>query len=1168
MKSNYLHLIKMLTKLTFYGILLQTYFFTFLFAASSEAQNKSIHEVYVTVKESYSSTEEVFKSIETQTNFEFAYSKRIVSSIKQVRLTAGKRTVNEVLLEVSKERGLKFKQVNNSISVQEINEISFEQEVLVEIIQTHNITGQVTDENGEGLPGVNVILKGTSIGSVTDLNGTYTIEVTDESSKLIFSSVGYIKEEISIGNQSSINLTLTPDLQSLDEIVVTAFGMEREKKALGYSAQELEEEDLSSAREISLTSFMKGKIAGVQVSGTAGGPTGSSSVTIRGNNSLSGNSQPLYVVDGVPIINEPKSDEGGAGLWGGESDYGDGIVDINPEDVLSMTVLKGPAAAALYGSRGANGVIIITTKSGSKRKGIGVELNFNTSIETINQIPAYQNKYAVGWDDENFYGSFVNIDGQDYETLRPGLGFSWGPELDGSRTVVDPFIFPGVEPRTLTLWPQPEDNIRNFYQTGSTTQYTVALSGGNENMSGRVSFGNTNYKGTIPNHKYNRQTISARLTSKLTDFLSFDTKVNYIHSEGNQRPSMGFNVRNPNYTLAQMGRMVPMDFLNEYYQKTGEPGRWPGVMLNPYYIINGLKNRDYRDRIIGYLAITLNLTDWLTMTGNIGVDFYTENREKDFPVGSQTWDYPNGGLTRDLRHNKELNASLIFNASKELSSNFSIDASLGANLMQQRRDRVYMNGVGLNAPGVYNISNAQVIFPQQSLYQKEIQSIFFIGQLGYKNFLFLDVTGRNDWSSTLGPNNISFFYPSISTGFVFTDALKMDDNFLSFGKVRVSWAQVGNDSDPYLTKIGYQLSTQSINGQGFISTSGRIPLLDLKNELTESWEIGTDLRFFKNRLSIDATYYNGYTSNQIIEATISTSSGYESVVINAGRINNEGFEAIVMANPINTSSGFRWDVSFNYARNRNTVVKLADGIESFQLNQQYLFPNGIFATEGRPYGDIVGRDTRRAPDGQYIVSPNGRYATEDEPSILGNIQPDWIGGLNNTVSYKGFTLNFLIDFVQGGDLFSTTKHEMTSRGTGKWTEEGRGGAALPGVVEVFDDTGNVTGYEKNTTEINGQQYWLKRARGQGNWFVLDGSYIMLREVMLGYRLRSSLLTKTPFASATLTLVGRNLFYIEEHMEDMGISPESAPNTNAAYSGVEMFSAPTTRTFGINVKLTF
>lgn len=1141
------------------------------FSASSYSQSKKL-----TLNLNNATVKEILKAVEEQSEFLFFYQEKHLDLNRKASVQVHDKGVEAMLKQLF--AGTDNIYVINGRQIvigkaprKELEKLlpSLKDDILsvIEQPQQKEIKGKVTDDNGEPMVGVNIVVTGTTIGTISDMEGNYTIGVPLTAETLTYSFIGMVPQTVAIGNSTVINISLEASSESLDEVVITALGIERQVKAIGFAAQEIGGDDLTAARDVNISSFLTGKIAGVQVSRTAGGPTGSTNVTIRGNSSLTGNSQPLYVVDGVPIINLPKSV---GGLYDGETDYGDGIGDINPEDVLSMTVLKGPNASSLYGSRGANGVILITTKMGKQRKGIGVEVNSNVSIETINQIPRRQNKYGPGWDDANLNGQIVQINGKDYETMPFNLNFSWGPPLNGTRTVADPYLLPGESPRPLTLTPQPIDNVRDFYNTGVTTQNTVALSGGNDKTSGRVSFGNTTYKGIVPNHKVEKQSISARLTSQMTDFLSFDAKVNYIHDEGDQRPTLGYSVSNPNYVLAYMGRTVPMGFLKDYYEMTGTSGQFPGLWgINPYYIINELKNSDYRDRMLGYISATLNFTEWLSLMGRAGVDFYTEYHEKSWPIGSLTWDYPNGGILSDLMHNKDFNADAILSANKEMSGNFSISASLGASLLKQHRDQMQIIGKDLRAEGVYHISNANIITPYQSLYEKEMQSVYFIGQLSYKNYLFLDITGRNDWSSALGINDISYFYPSVGTSFVFSEALGMNDRILSFGKVRLSWAQVGNDSEPYLTKSGYNLYPDGINGQGFISTPGTVPLIDLKNELTESWEIGADLRFFKNRLSIDATYYNGHTTNQIIPARISTASGYESIIINAGRIDNKGFEAILTANPVKTANGFRWDLNFNYSRNKNTVVELAEGIDSYILNDGFIGPNlSINATVGHPFGEIIGLDTKKAPDGQYIVAENGRYVNADETSVLGNIQPDWIGGLNNTFSYKNLSMNVLIDFVQGGNLFSNTKHEMTARGTGKWTEVGREGGVLPGVVEVKDGDGNVTGYEPNTTPVTGQDYWLRRARGQGNWFVLDASYIMLREVMLNYRFHASVLNKTPFENLTLSLYGRNLFYFEEHMEDMGISPESAPNTNATFAGYETFSTPSTRTFGLNVKLSF
>ncbi|MCF6332324.1 MAG: SusC/RagA family TonB-linked outer membrane protein [Draconibacterium sp.] len=1057
--------------------------------------------------------------------------------------------------------------------------------------QQRSITGTVTSESdGLSLPGVTVVLKGsTNIGTITDTDGKYSITVPENAKALLFTFIGMESQEVTLGTSNVVNVVMAMSSEALGEVVVTALGIEREVKALGFSAQSIGSEDLSASRETSLTGFLTAKVAGVQVSKTSGGAGGSSSVTIRGNSSISGTNQPLYVVDGIPIINLPIS--GTNGLWG-ETDTGDGIGDINPEDVESVTVLKGPNASALYGSRGANGVILITTKSGKKGKGIGVEVNSNLSMDVLNLFPTFQNKYGTGYEGTNLYGSMKEINGQFYETMPTWHGDSWGPPLDGRRTVVDPFVYPeDKNTRTLVLLPQPENNVHDFYNVGITNTNNVALSGGDEKSSARVSFGNTSIKGITPNHEVNKQSISLRATTKVTDFLSFDGKINYVHTKGSQRPTLGSNRGNVANIFSTMGRYVPLPFLKEYYETTGERGRWPGVGDNPYYVVNELRNDDYRDRFLGYVSANLKITDWLSLMGRVGADIYTEYQERKYPVGSR---YPNakGRITTSMRHLKDINADVLLTASKEVSSTISLSGSLGANVLSQRRDYTYMDARNFKAPGVYHVTNAQQYFPSSSLWEKEVQSVYGMGQVAYKNFLFLDITGRNDWSSTLGLNNQSFFYPSVAGSFVFTDAMAIDENIISFGKVRASWAQVGNDSDPYLTKSGYTSYTTAYDGQSLAAKNGQLPLFDLKNELTESWEIGADLRFFKSRLTLDATYYNSKTTNQILPTTISNASGYSSVVINAGEIQNKGVEIVLNASPVKTGSGFSWDVSANFAKNHSKVISLAPGVETYKIADNY--PNDIEARPGEAFGNIIGYATRKAPDGQLIVSAGGAYEREAKTSILGNITPDWIGGLNNAISYKGMSLSFLLDFVQGGELSSSTKYQMTAKGTGKFTEEGRrpqdmddAGNQLPyvgvldGVVEVFqtntagefvlDDKKNkiLEGYETNTKAVDGQTYWANRAwGGPTDWFVLDGSYIMLREVMLSYRFQPSLLSKTPFNGLTLTLIGRNLWYIEEHMQDMGISPESAPSTDAGYAGIESFGVPTTRTYGLNVKLTF
>lgn len=1049
------------------------------------------------------------------------------------------------------------------------------------LAQTRTITGKVTSaEDNESLPGVNVVVTDLTIGTITGINGEYSIEVPPEARSLEFSYVGYESQTIPIGSQSVIDVSLVVSSVALEEVVVTALGIQRETKALGYAQQELQEDQLSGNRELNLLNLLTAKVAGVRVSKTSSGTGGSQAITIRGTKSLLGNNQPLFVVDGVPITNIGHS-ETGSGVWD-DIDLGDGMGDINPEDVESMSVLKGPNATALYGARGSNGVILITTKSGRQRKGIGVEINSNTSIETLNLVPTFQNSYATGYEETNLYGSWVEIppgSGQFYETMDTWHGDNWGPPLDGRRTIVDPFVYPeDMFTKTLVLLPQPEDNVRNFYDVGVNTANTIAISGSGDKTSARLSLGNTTNKGIVPNSKLNRQTVAFSVNSQVSDRLSFAGKFNYIRDEGNNRPMLGLAYQGGNVSrvFAAMGRYVPMDWLKEYYETTGEPGSWPGVSYNPYYIINELKSNDVKDRIIGQVSSTLKIAPWLNLMGRAGTDFYTQKVVRTWPIGAKRSENYLGRVYNQMLTVKDINADVLLTATKEFSSHFSASASVGANILYQERNTQTIDGRNFKAEDVFDISNCQDIRPSTYLSRKEMQSVYFMGQLVYNNYLFLDITGRNDWSSALGVNNYSFFYPSVSGSFVFTDAIQaIPENILSFGKVRASWAQVGNDSDPYLTMNGYASTTTTYAGQGLSWMNSTIPLFNLKNELTESWELGTDLRFLNNRIGLDFTYYNGKTTNQIIPVNVSNASGYTSVVINAGEIQNRGMELTMNLTPVRTSGGFSWDINANWARNHSEVVELAPGIESLIVGGSA--SGTVEARPGQAYGNIVGYAYQRAPDGQLLVSDGGVYMPTATQQILGNITPDWIGGLNNTFSYKGFSLNVLLDFVQGNEITSETKYRCEASGNGKWTTEGRRTqdtddqgnqlplvGILPGVVLQPDGT-----YQPNTKAVYGQDYWAMRAWGDiTEEFVMDGSYISLREVILSYDFSPKTLSKTPFAGITLSLIGRNLMYLEEHMQDMGVSPESAPNTSAGDSGYEVFAIPTTRTWGVNIKLAF
>ena len=1042
--------------------------------------------------------------------------------------------------------------------------------------QQRVVRGTITSaSDGLALPGVTVVVKDAkTIGTVTNVDGKYSIEVPKGKQTLVFSFVGMETKSIVIGASDEINVKLAMATEGLSEVVVTALGIKRETRAIGFSAQEVGSKDLSGARELSVASMLTGKVAGLQINRNSSGTGGSASILLRGVRSLKGDNQPLFVVDGVSITNRGHNS---GGTWN-DTDTGDGIGDINPEDVDNVSVLKGPGATALYGSKGANGVILITTKSGKKKKGIGVEINSNLSIETLNLVPTFQNQYATGYEETNIYGSMKVIDGKSYETMDNWHSDSYGPPLDGRRTIVDAFVYPeDAFKKTLVLLPQPADNVRNFYDTGITNSNTISLTGGNDKTTTRLSLGNSYTKGIMPNNTLSKQTISLRTTSQITDYLSFDAKFNYIHDDGYNRPSLGGGDDNVVRTLAVMGRYVPMDFLKAYYEKTKKPGSWPAVDCNPYFTVNELKNHDTKDRLIGMASATLKFNSWLSLLGRAGTDFYSQRQERTWPIDSKGGDNQAGRIYSLAGTVRDVNADVLLMAKKQISKKFNVSGTLGSSILYQERKSLELDARKLKAPGVYDISNCTDIRPSTSLSKKEMQSVFLTGQVVYNNYLYLDVTGRNDWSSALGLHDQSFFYPSVSSSFVFSDAFKLNPaGILTFGKVRASWAQVGNDSDPYQTKNGYVSTTLTYGGVAMSSMNSQIPLLNLKNELTESWEVGSSLKFLNNRIGLDVTYYNGKTTNQILDATLPVASGYQTIVINAGEVQNKGLEVVLNLNPVKTNSGFSWDIAANFARNHSKVVSLRPGLDA------YLNPNGITEVRvGNAFGNIVGYAFKKAPDGQRIVSADGAYLPEDSQSILGNVTPDWTGGLNNTFSYKGFTLNVLIDCVQGNEIYSSTKYQMEAKGTGSWTVEGRrirdigdDGKQLPevgvlaGVVEVKDASGNIS-YVKNTKAVNGQTAWANNAWSEiGEEFVVDGSYISLREVMLSYSFSPSLLKKSPFAGITISAIGRNLLYLEEHMQKMGVSPESNPNTSAVDAGIESLSMPSTRTWGFNVKLTF
>ena len=1020
--------------------------------------------------------------------------------------------------------------------------------------QVNTISGIVTSsEKGTSLAAVTVQAQGSAAAAITDENGKYSLTVKNNNANLVFSSTGFTTQTININNRSVINLALVTDTKSLSEVVVTAFGIEKNKKALTYSTQVVSGKELTEARETNVANSLKGKVAGLHVNASSGGPGGSSYVMIRGNSSLTGSGQPLYVVDGVPIDNQTLDP---AQVWGGR-DYGDGINNINPDDIENVTVLKGPGGASIYGARGANGVILITTKKGRKGKGVGVDFNSNTTFETPNVIPTQQNVWGGGYDDN--YNSFgtTTIDGKEYSTWPSWLVDNYGGKMDDRLIVIDRWREAGPVPYTA----QPADNIKDFFQTGITATNTVGFSGGNDAATYRLSISDMHNKGIIPLSKLQRQTINLRVTANLTSRLSVDAKVNYINQKGTNRPENNSYSNNPMTALNLLPRFASLDLMSNYMKADGTMARINSAK-NPYWTIHELPGNDSRDRIIGYVSAKYKLTNWLSLQGRSGTDFYTDVRYQE---KNQNTDGDNGSVSNNQFLVKETNTDVLLTANGKLSETFTGTFSAGANHLKRHQQVTGNYGTNLNVPGLYHISNARNVTPREYSVGKEMNSVYFSGQLAYRNYLFLDVTGRNDWSSTLGPNNQSFFYPSAGLSFVFTDALALNSSFLNYGKVRVSYAKAGNDATPYQTLAGYNVtSSTTFNGQPFASIRSDIPLTDLKNELTSSYEFGTELRFFQGRLGVDFTYYNSATTNQILPVEISATTGYNTRLINAGEIRNQGVEIFLTGTPVK-SKRFSWDVSLNVSNNTSKVISLAPGISTLTLMDPG-YGASIEARVGEPFGNIVGYRTKRNANGDILLTSEGKYQRADEREVLGRIQPDYLAGFTNTFTYKDLSVSFLIDTRKGGQILSYSKLNQMAKGTGKFTEN-RANLIADGVIETSPGR-----FEKNTLVILAQDYYA----GAGPWSnigetqVIDADYVALREASIGYNF-TSLFNKTNFfKTLRLSVVARNLLYFhrDPQFKEMGISPETSFSSSTAAQGYESVNMPTTRSIGINLSLSF
>lgn len=902
---------------------------------------------------------------------------------------------------------------------------------------------------------------------------------------------------------------------------------------------------------------LQGKIAGVQIGGNSGALGGSSRILIRGANSIAGNNQPLFVVDGTPIDNSNFNTTGQARGASGY-DYGNAAQDINPEDIESMSVLKGASAAALYGNRASNGVIIITTKKGKRGEGIGVNVNSGVTFSTPLVMPDYQNEYGGG------FGPFgTNGSGQQIASFA--VDQSWGPRLDG-RPVRQWYSYYEDHPNfgEETPWEAHPDNIKNFYQTQVTLNNNVTFSGANDKGSFRMSFTNMDQKGLMPNSELNRNTVNFNGSYFLTDKLSANASVNYVQSKALGRPQQGYGDLIVQFNHFGQRQLDDSELRNYKVEATGAQRSWnrisentafPLYADNPYWIRNENFQNDGRDRVFGNIGLNYDFTENLSLSARVLTDFYTDRREGRIAEGSVGQSF----YSEDVRQVSETNMDMMLRYDGEINDQISLSTFIGGNIRMDKYNRNYgQTQGGLSVPGFYNLENSidrNVLSDFTS--ERQINSWFASLTMGYEDLVFLDATIRNDVSSTLPDGDNSYFYPSVSGTFIFSelDALSGGDIF-SFGKLRASVAQVGNDTDPY------RISTVYAPGQNFgpnpaYSLPGTLNNPNLRPEQTNSYEIGTELRFLKDRLTFDATYYKNVSTDQIFEVDVSAASGYNAQIINAGRMVNQGLE-LSLSGTIVQNDDFQWNALINWAKNDNRVEELAEGIDNYRLANELFGVVSLDARVGERYGTIYGADFQRDDNGNKVIGANGNYLATSSPVPLGSILADFTGGIRNSFNYKGVNLSFLVDFQQGGALHSVTNLFAKYSGMTQETVEGnirQVGLIADGVTE---------GGEENTTVIDPISFFQGHF-GLGGAHVYDASFVKLREVVLSYSLPKSVIGNTPFTKINLALEGRNLAILSKNIPH--IDPENVTNSGNI-QGLEGGALPSLRSYGFKVSLGF
>ncbi len=996
------------------------------------------------------------------------------------------------------------------------------------------VRGKVTGAGGVALPGVSITIKGTVRGVSSSSTGEFMIQA-EKGEVLVFSIVGYQTREVLISSEQWLDVDLLQTQSQLDEVVVTALGIRKESRRVGYAVATVPGEQLTKSREINIGNALVGKVAGVNSSGPLSGPGGSSRVTIRGNSSLTFDNQPLYVINGIPMNND---NMGNAGKWGG-ADLGDGISAINADDIEEMTVLKGAAAAALYGQRGRNGVILITTKSGKLKKTLGVEFNSNATIDRINDFTDFQQEYGQGTQGNK------PIDAT--SARLTGLS-SWGAKLDGSMLT----LFDGKQHPYSAV---SKNNLKDFYKTGYTFTNTIAFSGGNESGSYRLSLGDLRNNGVYPNSKYSRNNANLDLNYKLSDKWSGRANVTYVKETGTNRSNLSDAPGNGNYAILFLPPNVKADYLAPGYDASGNEIRYSAddFSTNPYFAANRFQNNTSKDRILGVASLRYAPVSSFYIQARIANDFFAFNATQITPTGTAY--RPAGSLDLERTNNfNEFNADVLAGFNKNISKDFGINITAGGNLLRMKQKITDINASAFAFPYLYNPATAGTKNATISTPRKEVQSLYGSAEFSYKNMLFLNVTDRNDWSSTLPAGNNSYNYPSVNASYVFSESIKPD--WLNFGKLRVGYAMVGGDAPVFSTALYYNTLGANINGVAIGNLENKIPNNAIEPLKIKELEAGVELKLLKNRLSVDVSVYKKQTLNDIVEGTVSQTSGYTSAIINIGKIENRGIEIAVGGTPVSTRN-FTWSSSFNFSHNKNKVIQLAEGQSFMQV------PGGESRTErafiqhilNMPFAQVMAFDYKRDIKGNLVLDATNLPQAAGTLTSFGTGVHPITGGWSNDITFKNLTLSFLIDYKYGAVIYSGTNSRAYGYGVSKETLPGRQGGV---VVKGVDDQGNPV----NGT-VDAQTYY-NRLASVSALHVYNADFIKFRSLSLTYIFPAARLGKK-LQGLSISLVGRNLFYI--HKRTPNIDPEANyNNTNA--QGLEYAGLPSVRSMGLNLNVKF